>query len=288
MSSWTGKSKGTVLGYRIFLFAIRTFGVKTAYLLLRFVSFYYVLFAKKQRKHIIDFYTGALQLSSREAAQLSSRNFYVFGQTLIDRAAFLVGKGGRFTHTFENEQCLIDIQRAGRGGILLSAHIGNWETAGNMLKERVSSVINVIMLEAEVENIKKYMDKSTGGSLFNIIPIKNDLSHIFKINNALEKNELIAMHADRYVEGMRYLEIDFLGRPAKFPLGPFIIAARFNAPVSFVYAIKASGKHYALSATLPVNRKMKPEEIATLYVSELEKKVKANPEQWFNYYNFYE
>jgi predicted LPLAT superfamily acyltransferase len=269
------------------LFAIRTFGVKSAYLLLRFVSFYYVLFAKKQRQYIIDFYTGALHFGRSEAAQLSRRNFYVFGQTLIDRAAFLVGKGRRFTNTFENEQYLIDMQQGGKGGILLSAHIGNWETAGNMLKERVSSVINVIMLEAEVENIKKYMDKSTGGSLFNIIPIKNDLSHIFKINNALEKNELIAMHADRYVEGMRYLEISFLGRPARFPLGPFIIAAKFNAPVSFVYAIKASDNHYALSATLPVNRKMKPEEIATLYVTELEKKVKANPEQWFNYYNFY-
>ena len=33
---------------------------------------------------------------------------------------------------------------------------------------------------------------------------------------------------------------------------------------------------------------MKPEEIARLYVDELERKVKAFPEQWFNYFNFFQ
>jgi predicted LPLAT superfamily acyltransferase len=33
---------------------------------------------------------------------------------------------------------------------------------------------------------------------------------------------------------------------------------------------------------------LQPEEIARLFVIELEQKVKAYPEQWFNYYNFFE
>ena len=47
MSQWDGKSKGTVLGYKIFLFFIKTFGIGSAYLILHFVSLYYYLFAKK-------------------------------------------------------------------------------------------------------------------------------------------------------------------------------------------------------------------------------------------------
>ena len=70
-------------------------------------------------------------------------------------------------------------------------------------------------------------------------------------------------------------------------MGPFIIASKFNAPVTFVFALKEKNYHYALSATLPLTEKLQPEEIAQKYIEELEKKVKQYPEQWFNYYDFY-
>lgn len=287
MAHWDGKSKGTVLGYKIFLFFIRFFGVGSAYFILRFVSYYYFLFAKKNRTAIVRFYTEALNYSEKEANRLAKKNFFIFGQTLIDRSAFLVGKGKKFTYTFENEKYLLDIKNNGKGGVLLSAHLGNWETAGNLLKERITSKINVVMLVAKMEKIKKYLDNTTGGSQFNIIPIKNDLSHIISINNALSNNELVAIHADRMMEGVKFIEKDFLGKKAKFPMGPFIIASKFNAPVTFVFALKEKNYHYALSATLPLTVKLQPEEIAQKYVEELERKVKQYPEQWFNYFDFY-
>lgn len=288
MSQWDGKSKGTVLGYKIFLFFIKAFGIGSAYFILHFVSFYYYLFAKKNKKPIVNFYKQGLNYSDKEANHLTRKNFFIFGQTLVDRHAFLVGKGNKFTYSFQNEKYLLEIQKNGKGGVLLSAHLGNWETAGNLLKERVSSKINVLMLDVEMEKIKKYLNNSTGGSQFNIIPIKNDLSHVISINNVLRDNELVAIHADRCMEGSKSLEISFLGRKAKFPLGPFIIASKFDAPISFVYALKEKNYHYALSATLPITQKLKPEEIAQKYVEELEKKVKQYPEQWFNYFDFYQ
>ncbi len=287
-SNWDGKSKGTALGYRIFILAIKIFGIGSTYLILRIVCFYYYLFASKSRNSIIGFYTNTLLIPLKEAKRLCRRNFYVFGQTLVDRIAFLLGKEKKYTQTFHNENYLLELKEGGKGGILLSAHLGNWETAGNLLKQRISAQINVVMLEAEEEKIKQIVDNATGGSKFHIIAIKDDLSHIIKINNALNNNELIAMHGDRYMNGMRYLEMEFLGKIAKFPLGPFIIASKFNAPVSFVFAIKESLYHYSLSATKPTQGKLGPEEIAKLYIEELEKRVKLNPEQWFNYFDFYQ
>jgi predicted LPLAT superfamily acyltransferase len=287
MSSWSGKSRGSVLGYQIFLTTIKLFGVSTAYFVLKIVSSYYVLFAGKQRQYIINFYQQALGLSSLQARKLSRKNFYLFGQTLIDRAAYLVGKGNTFTADFNNETSLVAIKNGGKGGILLSAHLGNWETAGNLLKERVSTTINVLMLQTEHEQIKQYLDKSTGGSKFNIIPIKDDLSHIIAINNALSNNEMIAIHADRYVEGMRYIELPFFGKIARFPYGPFLLASKFSVPITFVFALKANTFHYQLTATNPIQQKLTPEEIAKLYIEELENKVKQHPEQWFNYFDFY-
>jgi predicted LPLAT superfamily acyltransferase len=287
MSRWDGKTRGSLTGYKVFLFFINFLGLDFAYLLLRVVTYYYYLFARKPRKALLHFYEDALHISAPKARGLIRRNFYIFGQTLVDRAAFLLGKDQKFTHIFENEQYLIDIRDQGKGGILLSAHLGNWETAGNLLKGRITPTINIVMLDAEVENIKKYMDLSTGGSRFKVIPIKNDLSHIISIRNALVNNEFVAIHSDRYIDGAKYIEMDFLGKKAKFPYGPFVIAAKFDAPVTFVFAAKDGKYSYHLSATLPITDKMKPEEIAGLYVAELERKVRQYPEQWFNYFNFF-
>jgi predicted LPLAT superfamily acyltransferase len=287
MSKWNGRSRGTVLGYKIFLFSIRGFGIKPAYFILRFVSFYFFLVARKNKNVLRKFYCDQLHIDKQKVSKLILKNFYVFGQTLIDRVAFLAGKENQYTHSFENEEILLAMEKAGKGGILLSAHVGNWETAGNLLKERVSKTIHVVMLQAEEANIKNYLDDKTGGSRFSIIPIKDDLSHVVKIKNALDKNELIAMHADRYMEGAKFIELPFFGRQARFPLGPFLIASKFNAPVSFVFAIRHPAMHYALSATVPLAHEKNAEQLAALYVEQLEKKVTENPEQWFNYYDFY-
>ncbi|WP_439556979.1 LpxL/LpxP family acyltransferase [Dyadobacter sp.] len=287
MSRWDGKTKGSLTGYKIFLFFINSLGLNFAYLLLRVVTFYYYLFAAKPRRALLDFYQNTLHVSERAARKLVRANFYIFGQTLVDRAAFLLGKTEQFTHTFENEQYLIDIREMGKGGILLSAHLGNWETAGNLLKGRITPTINILMLDAEVESIKQYMDLSTGGSRFNVIAIKDDLSHVIAIRNALVNNEFVAIHSDRYLEGSKFIEMDFLGKRARFPFGPFVIASKFQAPVTFVFAAKNGKYSYHLSATAPITDKMKPEAIAQLYVAELEKKVRQYPEQWFNYFNFF-
>lgn len=286
-SAWDGKTKGTLAGYKIFFFFIRFLGLGFAYLLLRVVTYYYYLFASKPRNVLMDFYQHTLHFSHSEAKKLARKNFYIFGQTLVDRTAFLLGKHEKFSHVFENEQYLIDIREQGKGGILLSAHLGNWETAGNLLKGRITPTINIVMLDAEIENIKKFMEMSTGGSRFKIIAIKDDLSHVIAIRNALINNEFVAIHADRYMEGARFIELDFLGKKARFPHGPFVIASKFDAPVTFVFAAKDGTHSYHLSATAPIHEKMKPEQIAALYAAELEKKVKQYPEQWFNYFDFF-
>lgn len=288
MNRWDGKTRGTLAGYKIFLFFINFLGIGFAYQLLRVVTYYYYLFAAKPRKVLLDFYRNTLNFSEAKAGKLTRQNFYIFGQTLVDRAAFLLGKDKQFSHTFENENYLVDIRNAGKGGILLSAHLGNWETAGNLLKGRITPAINIVMLDAEVQNIKKFMDLSTGGSRFKVIAIKNDLSHIISIRNALNNNEFVAIHADRYLDGAKFIEFDFLGKIARFPYGPFVIASKFDAPVTFVFATKNGKYSYHLSATLPITTKMKPEEIGRLYVAELERKIGQYPEQWFNYFNFFE
>lgn len=288
MSKWDGKTKGTLLGYKILLFCVRYTPVKFVYFLLRFIALYYFLFDRKSRKSVRDFYTKGLGLSPRRASRVVYLNFYRFAQTLIDRMLFQVGKGEEFSLSFEHEDFLINLRDEGKGAILISAHLGNWETAGNLLKGRITPTINVVMLDSEVEQIKEYLKDKTGGSRFRIIAIKDDLSHVIKINQALKNKEFVAIHADRYMEGAKNIVLPFLGHKARFPLGPFLIASKFRAPITFVFGVKKSNFVYHLSATFPIYAPATPEEIAQAFVRELESRVKENPEQWFNYFPFFE
>lgn len=287
MEKWDGKTKGSLLGYKFFIFCIQSFGINVSYFFCYFVSAYYILFAKKQRNGLIQFYTTGFGFSKKKARRLAFRNFYNFGQTLIDRVAMLTRKKEGFTYTFNNEKVLSELNTNQKGGILISGHLGNWENAGNLIHERITSTINIVMLDAEVQQIKSLLEMKTGGPNYNLIPIKNDMSHLILMHQALKRNELIALHADRMMEGGKNIEMDFLNGKANFPIGPFILAQKFKVPVTFVYAVKASKFHYDLFATDPLTETTSENDIAKEYVNHLESMVKKYPTQWFNFYNYY-
>ena len=100
------------------------------------------------------------------------------------------------------------------------------------------------------------------------------------------------MHADRFLEGNKTISTNFLGEPARFPIGPFVLASTFKVPVSYVFAVKETNLHYHLFASKVIKydnlgkddliRKMLLE-----FAKEAELKVRKYPEQWFNYYNFW-
>ena len=101
------------------------------------------------------------------------------------------------------------------------------------------------------------------------------------------------MPADRFLKGNKTVTINFLGAPAKFPAGPFVLASRFKVPVSFAYAMKESTFHYHFFASgikeyLHLEKEALSQQILLDFVSDMESKVKQYPEQWYNYYNFWQ
>jgi len=291
MASWEGKSKGTRTGYQIFVWILRRFGVRSAYFLLRFVSLYYFLTSWKTSRAILQCYRQGLHMGRIRALITLYQNYYRLGQTLIDKVAVMAGFGANFGQHSEGLENLQAMATGNKGGILLSAHVGNWEIAGHFL-QKLNIRINLVMYDGEHQAIKEYLGSITGARSFNVILIQPDNSHIFKIANALAENELIGMHADRYMEGHKTLTFPFLGRPAKFPEGPFLLGAKLRVPVCFVFAMKAGDMGYQFSASPLVTpeqlKSTDPQHLLRAYVTELEKKVRKYPEQWFNYYPFWD
>jgi predicted LPLAT superfamily acyltransferase len=260
--------------------------------LLRFVSFYYFLFSWSSSRHIYHFFRHRIGFGKVKSFFKIYSNYYIFGQTLLDKIIVMAGIENKFSYDFDGEENLREMVAKGKGGILLSAHVGNWEAAGHLLK-RLNSRINVVMFDGEHQQIKSYLEGVTGGKNFNVIVIKNDMSHVYAIGDALGRNELICLHADRFLPGNKTTIKNFLGSPASFPAGPFQLAAGFNVPVSIVFAMKESATHYHFFGSSILKKRDEEsktqfsERLSETFKDELEQKVKLYPEQWFNYYNFW-
>jgi predicted LPLAT superfamily acyltransferase len=291
MAQWSGKSQGSALGYKIFIFLLRIGGLKPAYALLYIVGWYYIFFVPAATRPLKYLYQERLGMDSRTARKLIRKNIIRFGQTILDKIYLFSTRKNPFTITREGERNLNDMVDAGKGGIIVSAHLGNYELAGQLL-ERLETVINIVMYDGEDTQIKQYLDKVADKKTFNIIFIKEDMSHIYEMSAAISRNELICLHADRYVPGTRTIKHDFLGKEALFPLGPFILASKLRAPVSIVFTLKLADLHYHFTATVPQvyeGRGMQgAERMLEDYVAALEEKVKQYPDQWFNYFDFWE
>jgi len=295
MAEWDGKTRGGVSGYAIFVFLISIFPLWIVYFILHFVVWYFFFFSPKAFKSIFDFFYRRKKFGRVKALRYVWRNYYLLGQSIIDKISLYSDYGHKFTFEFDGEEYLKEIANNGKGGFLISAHVGNWDVAGSMFN-RIDSKINIVMLDAEHRKIKNYLSGVFKSQKLNIIPIKDDFSHLIMIKDALQNNELICIHGDRFVPGAKTVRKKFLGDDASFPAGPFVLPVKFNVPVSFVFAMKERSDHYHFYASKPIlsnlpctaqEREKQSGLLLDQYIKGLELMLDKYPEQWFNYYDFW-
>ena len=291
---WDGKTKGGLLGYKIFVYLINKLGLNSAYFLLFFVSFWFAIFSKTGSQAQYYLFRKRFKQSILLSLINVWRNNFIFGKILVDKVAILSGLKDRFSTEHTNADVIENMILNKTGGILVNAHIGSWEVAGQLL-DRYGGKISILMFDEEQEQIKTYLS-TVEDQKIEIVPIKADGSHMLKISEILNNMGIIVMHGDRFTEGVDTFEHDFLGAKAKFPSGPYHLAAKFGVPISFATAFREKNKHYHFYAIKPFyieypgnikDRKLEIYNKSKIYINELEKMIKKYPLQWFNYYQFW-
>lgn len=289
MSKWDGKSRGTLLGYKIFVFCIKKLGIKASYFVLYFVASYYFLFLKKSNQAIGYYFKNRLGYSNFKTKIAVFKSYFTFGQTIIDKTAISVGLRHRFTYEFDGIDVLKNLLAQKRGGVLISAHIGNFEIAEHFFADiDLDCQISLVTTDLEHTVIKEYLESIAQKSSIKFIFVKEDMSHIFDINNALANNELICFTGDRYFQGTKCLTEEILGKEANFPAGPFLIASRLKVPVVFVYVMKENNLHYHLYAREAHTKYRDEKGLLKAYIESVESMLKKYPLQWFNYFDFWD
>lgn len=294
MATWDGRSKGKVLGYKIFVFILKYLNIKVGYFVLRFVVLYYYFFSDKAS--LVHYFEEIHGFDPAKTKKLVYKNFYIFGQILLDKIAILAGLKDKYSFTFVGEEYLRTCAKNKNGCVILGFHVGNGEIAGKLL-ERIDAKVNVVMFDNEDNKLKDYLDNVQVDKHINFIFITPDsYDYIHKMTEALKNKEFLAIFGDRFIPGTTTTTRKFMGQNAEFATGPLHLAAKHGVPVTFASMVKDGTTHYHFNATEPkiypypgnlIKRKESLLQMLDDYIAEMERIVKKHPLQWFNYYKFW-
>ena len=216
-------------------------------------------------------------------------NHCLFGQVVVDRFAMYAGK--KFQVEVDGYDHFLKLAKRPEGFIQLSSHVGNYELAGYTLVAK-DKMFNALVFGGEKESVMANRNKMFAETNIHMIAIRPDMSHLFEIDQALQNGETVSMPADRIFGSQKTVTRMFLGAEAKFPMGPFSVATMRGLDVLAVNTMKTGSRNYRIHVT-PLaydkeqTRKKQIEELSQAYVSELERMMRLYPEQWYNYFEFW-
>lgn len=289
---WDGRSRGGFAGYMIFIFLIRRIGLRAAYLLLGFVVPYFIPCAPKATAAVWDYYRRTLHRGRASSAWSLVRHYYRFGQTLIDRIAVENGLGHRFRYEFESYHPVLRLFEQQRGVVMIGAHFGA-PSVGAEFFGKYAGRMNLVMYDDEHRRVKEALDRFGQRIRPKVIPVGDDpLASILDIKAALDRNECVSFMGDRFLPGSRTFEAPFLGRRARFPQGPYLIAERMQVPVAFYFATREGRRTYRFRFALAepgtaASGRRDGRRCFEAFLPLLEQEVRRRETQWFNFYKFW-
>ncbi len=177
------------------------------------------------------------------------------------------------------------VARLGGGFISPSAHVGNWELAGRLLAGRTARTTHVVVAEEEARELEQWVRRDGGGVRF-VTRSRPTVS--LELVAALRRGEVVAVQADRALGTRGDVLIPFFGKPAPFPLGPFLLASAVRVPVVPAFCLLGPDYRYTVKMAEPFSVPRGGEaETARAWVAMLEGVVREHPTQWFNFFDIW-
>jgi predicted LPLAT superfamily acyltransferase len=281
------RKRGNQAGFWFFRMAVRLFGLGGSYGLLYFVGLYYLIVDR-------PLVAASLAYTRRRFPEHGSIrqlfNAYLLfvnqGKSLIDRFAVAAGYQG-MTIDIDGYEALKGMTDQGKGFILLTAHVGNWQVAMTALNRFGKSVYLMMRPEDNVA-VKEALNIDNEAENVKIISTDDSLTGVLEAMKAIKKGNIVSIMGDR-TYGFTAAEATFLGDKVHFPIGAFSLATAVQCPVVVFLSAKVGVNKYIVDVShiipAPVGvRGKKDEEIAAAlqeFAGVLEDYVKAHPFQWF-------
>src|SRR5713101_4716250 len=185
---------------------------------------------RKTQEGIRENYRLALGVSRAEAARLTRRLFFEYGRSTIDVWRM---RSEAFTPTIrtleEDARVLAESRRGGRGFLLVTGHVGNWEMGAVTLKAHAltTAVVGQPELDPNVQEMRLKLRARLG---VESIDIGSSMATAFRVRAAVDRGRAVALLVDRaYPEDRAF--VPFFGRPTPFLRSPALLARFCGCPV---------------------------------------------------------
>ncbi len=170
----------------------------------------------------------------------------------------------------------------GKGVILATGHLGNWELGGAYFAARG---VSVAAITRRMQNplFDRYL-RGTRASLD--VEVIHDAVAVRRVPRALGEGKMIAFLCDQDGIGLASTFVPFFGRPARTPRGPGVFALRLGVPVLFACCVRKPDGSYRIAfenvaVTSTGNREHDVDQIVAGFTRQLEAAVRETPGQYF-------
>lgn len=284
---WQGRTDGSPLMLRMLVRLLRHVGVRAVYPVAACFVPFYMIFNRSGYRASYGLFRSRLGMGAWKSFRMCWLNHYRFAQVIVDRFAMYAGR--RFDVEMDGYEEFVRLNEADGGFMMLNSHVGSFELAGYTLTSDRKR-INALVFGGENDSVMHGREGMFSRTNVRMIPISSDMSYLFVLSGALASGEIVTMSADRCFPGSRTLRLNFMGKEASFPQGPFALAVSREVPLLAVFVIKISAKAYKVFVRRlqPDSRCPDPQRsLAEAFVPVLEDIVRRYPEQWFNFYDFW-
>ena len=276
--------------YAIFILA-RILPLQVCRWLGKSIAFIVYLFSTRDRKGFATNLSIALNqpVSNLRIRQLVRRMFMNYGEYMADFFCLpqLPRQKARavFSH-LKREEIIRKALKKGKGVILLSAHIGNWEFGGLMIRHS-KYPLAVVSLPHNTAPTNALVNRFREGKGISVIEVDESPFSALPILKHLRKNGVVAMMGDKDFFGNGKFT-SYFGKQVRFPIGPVIIAMSSGAALIPAFVLKQpDGKYFGvLEDAIPLSNERPREQAIQKNLEKIavifETYIQRYPDQWYN------
>ncbi|TWI13313.1 acyltransferase [Aerolutibacter ruishenii] len=227
---------------------------------------------------------------------LSLRHFACFAETLLDKLLAAHSRYPVARVRAEREVMLQQIAR-GEGGVIVTGHIGCLELCQALADTVPGFRLTALVHTAHANDFNRLLKRLNPDTRVELLQVTElDAAMAVRLGERVAAGEFVAITGDRVpVHGGRSVFAGFLGRPAPFPVGPYVLAAALGCPL-FAMACTHEGDGYRLRFERFSDRVVLPRGTRDAALAEqvahfagwLEAQVRHSPLDWFNFFPFWD
>lgn len=277
--------------YRLGQFIALSLPLKAAYKLAVFISDIRCLFAKTDRRTIRGNLKAIFpEKSKKEIRSIQIRVSRNFAKYLVDFFRFekLDNEYIKKNIRIENIHYFDEALSKGKGVVVLTAHLGNWELGGVVLS-LLGYPFWAVALPHKDKRVNAFFNFQRGRKGMKVIPLGRAVRTCI---NLLKENKMVALVGDRDFT-VKGLTIDFFGKPSVLPEGPAAFALQTGALIVPGFMLRNDDDTFTLRIEKPIgfeiakDKKETIKAIMNTYKKIFEDYIRKYPDQWYMFRRFW-